>query len=146
MMTALTQQAIRAVPSPHIILPSPSGASPAPSPVKARLQLRIPRERRRQLASQASLPLYTPLPSGSLATQSHPFSSQLLSSAQIERQGVVWQLLPGWEGYDSLNECGAAINSGQRLVIAFCRAAAPLLASSYSIPATATSPAVDVSF
>ncbi len=117
MMTALTQQAIRAVPSPHIILPSPSGASPAPSPVKARAQLRIPRERRRQLASEASLPLYTPLPSGSLATQSHPFSSQLLSSAQIERQGVVWQLLPGWQGYDSLNEGGAAINTGQRLII-----------------------------
>ena len=128
MMTALTQQAIRAVPSPHIILPSPSGASPAPSPVKPRPQLRIPRDRRRQLASEASLPLYTPFPSGPLATQSHPFSSQLLSSAQTERQGVMWQLLPGWEGYDSLHEGGAAINTGQRLIIAFCRAAAPLCA------------------
>ncbi|KAL0033603.1 hypothetical protein WJX79_007018 [Trebouxia sp. C0005] len=109
MMTALTQQAIRGVPSPHIILPSPS---PAPSPVKARAQLRIPRDRRRQLASEASLPLYMPLPSGPLATQSHPFSSQLLSSAQNERRGVAWQLLPGWEGYDSLSESGAAINTG----------------------------------
>ena len=117
MMTALTQQTIRAVPSPHIILPSPSGASPAPSPVKARAQLRIPRDRRRQLASKASLPLYMPFPSGPVATQSHPFSSQLLSSAQIERQGVVWQLLPGWEGYDSLHEGGAAINTGQSFII-----------------------------
>lgn len=145
MMTALTQQAIRGVPSPHIILPSPS---PAPSPVKARAQLRIPRDRRRQLASEASLPLYMPLPSGPLATQSHPFSSQLLSSAQNERRGVAWQLLPGWEGYDSLSESGAAINTGQRLILAGLRhlclpSEVNKVAASYL--ATTISPAFDLS-
>lgn len=115
MMTALTQQAVRAVPSPQIILPSASGASPALSPAKPRPQLRIPRERRRQLASEDPLPLYLSVPSGPVSSQSHPFSSQLLSSSQVEREGVSWLLLPGWEEYDGLIQYGAALNTGELL-------------------------------
>ena len=112
-MTALTQQAIKAVPNPHIVLPLAGGPFSASSPAKARPQLRIPKEVRRQLASEDPLPVHTSAPSGQVSSQTHPFSSQLLSSAQIEHEGVSWLLLPGWEGYDSLMQFGQTLNIGK---------------------------------
>ncbi len=120
MMTALTQQAIRAVPNSQIVLPSASGASPASPPPKARSQLRVPKERRRQLASEDPLSLYVPVPSGTESSQSHPLGSQLLSPAQIEREGVSWLLLPGWEGFDSLMQYGMAVNTGEGTLLSLC--------------------------
>ena len=113
MMTTLTQQAIRAVPTPQIVLPSAHRASQAPQP-KPRHQLRVPKDRRRQMATEEPLPVYTRAPAGPPSSQSHPFSSQLLSSAQIEREGISWLLLQGWEGYDSLMRFGATLQTGDR--------------------------------
>lgn len=115
MMITLTQQAIRAVPTPQIVLPSASRVSQAAQP-KPRHQLRVPKDRRRQMATEEPLPIYTPTepPSGPPSSQIHPFSSQLLSSAQIEREGVSWLLLQGWEGYDSLMHFGTALQTGSK--------------------------------
>lgn len=112
MMTTLTHQAIRAVPTPQIVLPSALGAPPTPQP-KSRHQPRVPRERRRQLASEDPLPLYTPAPAGPPSSQSHPFASQLLSSVQVQREAVSWLLLPGWEGYDNLMHFGTLLQLGE---------------------------------
>ena len=115
MMTTLTQQAIRAVPTPQIVLPSAPRASQAAQP-KPRHQLRVPKDRRRQMAIEEPLPIYTPTgpPTGPPSSQIHPFSSQLLSSAQIEREGVCWLLLQGWEGYDSLMHFGFVLQTGSK--------------------------------
>ena len=112
-MTALTQQAIKAVPTPQIVLPTVPRPSQAAQP-KPRHQLRVPKDRRRQMATEEPLPVYTPAgPSaGTPSSQSHPFSSQLLSSAQVEREGVSWLLLQGWEGYDSLMHFGTVLQTG----------------------------------
>ena len=114
-MTTLTQQAIRAVPTPQIVLPTAPRAAQAAQP-KPRHQLRVPKERRRQMATDEPLPVYTPAgpPAGTPSSQSHPFSSQLLSSAQIEREGVSWLLLQGWEGYDSLMHFGTVLQTGNQ--------------------------------
>lgn len=114
-MTTLTQQAIRAVPTPQIVLPTAPRAAQAAQP-KPRHQLRVPKERRRHMAIEEPLPVYTPAgpPAGSPSSQSHPFSSQLLSSALIEREGVSWLLLQGWEGYDSLMHFGTVLQTGSK--------------------------------
>lgn len=113
MMTTLTQQAIRAVPAPQIVLPSAPRASQAAQP-KPRHQLRVSKDRRRHMATEEPLPVYTPAgsPAGPLSSQSHPFSSQLLASAQIEHEGISWLLLQGWEGYDSLMHFGNLLQTG----------------------------------
>ena len=112
MLGMLTQQAIKAVPSSQIILPTALGADPTSQP-KPRHQSRVPRDRRRQLASEDPLSVYTLAPAGPPSSQTHPFTSQLLSSAQIEREAVSWLLLQGWEGYDSLMNFGAKLQSGE---------------------------------
>ena len=112
MLTTLTQQAIRAVPTPQIVLPSALGAPPTPQP-KPRHLPRVPKERRRQLASEDPLPMYNTTPAGSPSSQSHPFASQLLSSVQVQREAVSWLLLPGWEGYDSLMHFGTLLQQGE---------------------------------
>lgn len=119
-MTTLTQQAVRAVPTPQIVLPLAPRASQA-AQAKPRHQQRVPRDRRRQLATEEPLPVYTPAPSGPPSSQSHPLSSQLLSSAQIEREGISWLLLQGWEGYDSLMHFGNALQTGNRRSITCSR-------------------------
>lgn len=111
MMTTLTQQAVKAVPIPQIVLPSAPRASQAPQ-AKPRHQQRVPKDRRRQLATEEPMPVYTLAPAGPPSSQTHPFTSQLLSSAQIEREGVSWLLLQGWEGYDSLMHFGRALQTG----------------------------------
>ena len=115
MMTTLTQQAIRAVPTPQIVLPTVPRASQAAQP-KPRHQLRVHKDRRRQMATEEPLPVYTPAgPSpATSSSQSHPFSSQLLSSAEVEREGVSWLLLQGWEGYDSLMHHGTVLQTGSK--------------------------------
>lgn len=120
MMTTLTQQAVKAVPSPQIVLPSAPRASQAPQ-TKPRHQQRVPRDRRRQLATEEPLPVYSLAPAGAPSSQTHPFTSQLLSSAQIEREGVSWLLLQGWEGYDSLMHFGSALQTGNTCCIACSR-------------------------
>lgn len=112
MMTALSQQAIRGIPNPSIALPSAPGASPAPSPSKSRAQARIPKEHRRQLASEDPLPLYTSAGTGPLATHDRPFTSQLLQSVPLEHAGVLRLLLSGLEGYESLAKDGPVGNAG----------------------------------
>lgn len=111
-LTSLAKQIVSAVPQSNITLPSATSPRIV-SPTPQRTQQRLSKQRRHQLATEDPIPSYALHPSGPSSGESHPFKSQLLSSAAVEHEHRPWLLLPGWEGYGNLADYCTVPRTGE---------------------------------